>query len=114
VNSEWWVVSTCFGNILKIDTFAFMDAKKVEKISKALGDPYRLKIMEAIKNEQDWLPCSAVLEMLDLAQSTISHHIKQLTDADLLIVEKDGRNAKYLVNKEVFAEYISFLTPFEE
>jgi ArsR family transcriptional regulator len=90
-----------------------MDIKKVERISKALGDPYRLKIMEAVKKQQDWMQCSAVMEMFELAQSTISHHMKQLIDADLLLVEKDGRNAKYQVNKEVFAAYIAFLSPFE-
>jgi ArsR family transcriptional regulator len=51
--------------------------------------------------------------MLDLAQSTVSHHIKQLVDADLLVAEKDGRNAKYKVNKEVFGAYIAFLAPFQ-
>jgi hypothetical protein len=27
----------------------------VEKICKALSDPYRIKIMQAIKEEKDWL-----------------------------------------------------------
>jgi ArsR family transcriptional regulator len=89
-----------------------MNAKKAERISKALGDPYRLKILEAVKSQNGWLQCGAVLDMIDLAQSTISHHIKQLADADLLIVEKDGRNVRYQINKEVFADYISYLTSF--
>jgi len=89
-----------------------MNAKKAERISKALGDPYRLKILEAVKSQSGWLQCGAVLDMIDLAQSTISHHIKQLTDAELLIVEKDGRNVRYQLNQEVFADYISYLTLF--
>lgn len=89
-----------------------LDIKKIEKISKALGDPYRIKIVEAIRKEQDWTPCTLILEMLDLAQSTVSHHIKQLVDADLLIAEKEGRNAKYKINKEVFDDYIKFLSLF--
>lgn len=89
-----------------------MNAKQVERISKALGDSYRIKIIEAIKNQDGWLQCGSVLDMLNLAQSTVSHHIKQLTDADLLIVEKDGRNARYQINKEVFAEYIKYLSSF--
>lgn len=92
-----------------------LDKKQISRISKALGDPYRLKIMEAIKKQEDgcWLQCTAVIDMLDLAQSTVSHHIKQLVDADLLVAEKDGRNAKYKVNKEVFGAYIAFLAPFQ-
>ncbi|MES2679570.1 MAG: metalloregulator ArsR/SmtB family transcription factor [Bacteroidota bacterium] len=90
-----------------------LDLKKVEKISKALGDPYRLKIMEMVKKQRDCLQCTAILEMVDLAQSTVSHHVKQLVDADLLIAEKDGRNASYQINKEVLSAYIRFLNQYE-
>jgi ArsR family transcriptional regulator len=91
-----------------------MDIKKIEKISKALGDPYRLKIMEAINKEQDWMQCCVLVDMFDLAQSTVSHHIKQLVDADLLVADKDGRNSKYQINKEVFTSYIDYLNPFKQ
>jgi len=88
-----------------------LDAKKVERISKALGDPYRLKIMEMAKcqAENNWLKCSCVMDNIELAQSTISHHISQLVDADLLLTEKDGRNVRYRVNKDVLEGYIKFL-----
>ncbi|HEY0175899.1 MAG TPA: metalloregulator ArsR/SmtB family transcription factor [Pedobacter sp.] len=89
------------------------DARKIERISKALGDPYRIRIIEAIKNEKDWMQCTVIVDMLDLAQSTVSHHVKQLVDADLLLAEKDGRNAKYKINKEVFGGYVRFLNQFE-
>lgn len=90
-----------------------LDLKKIEKISKALGDPYRLKIMEMIKKKKDCIACTAIVETVDLAQSTISHHVKQLVDAELLIAEKDGRNARYQINKGVLAGYIKFLSQYE-
>jgi ArsR family transcriptional regulator len=89
-----------------------IDNKQIEKICKALGDPYRIKIMQAVKDEKDWLQCQAIKEMFNLAQSTISHHISQLVDADLLHAEKDGRHARYKVNKEVFGNYVSYLSDF--
>jgi len=102
---------------IAFDTFTPMsgriDLKRAEKISKAMGDPYRLKIMEAIRKENDWMQCSAVTEMFDIAQSTVSHHVNQLVDADLLHAEKDGRHARYRINKDAFAEYIRFLKSFE-
>ena len=55
------------------------------------------------------MQCSCIADNIELAQSTISHHISQLVDADLLIAEKDGRNAKYRVNKDVMAQYVKFL-----
>ena len=91
---------------------ANFDNKRIEKISKALSDPYRIKIMQAIKEEKDWLQCQAITQMFTLAQSTISHHISQLVDADLLHAEKDGRHARYKINKKVFGDYVSYLKDF--
>jgi len=89
-----------------------LTAKEIEKISKALGDPYRLKIMDLINKEREWVQCVSIIGCIGLAQSTISHHINQLVDAELLVAEKDGRNVKYLVNQEIFDAYISYLSHF--
>ena len=90
-----------------------LDLKKIEKISKALGDPFRLKVMDMIKKQKAPCQCTSIVENLDLAQSTVSHHIKQLVDADLLIAEKDGRNANYQINQEVLDAYIKFLNQYK-
>jgi len=90
-----------------------LDHKKVEKISKALGDPCRLKMMDMIKKQKNACQCTSIVDNLDLAQSTISHHIKQLIDADLLIAEKDGRNLNYRINQDVLGAYIKFLNQYE-
>lgn len=89
-----------------------LSIKQVEKISKALGDSYRLKIMKIVSNSVSCVQCCDVSAEFNLAQSTMSHHIKQLIDADLLIADKEGRNLKFVVNKEVctaYAEYINGL-----
>jgi len=91
-----------------------LEIKEIEKIAKALGDPYRLRIMEAINKQQECMQCSVIVDMFELAQSTVSHHIKQLVDADLLIAAKDGRNARYVVNKDIFSAYINFLSQFSQ
>jgi ArsR family transcriptional regulator len=92
---------------------AKIDNRKIERMSKALGDPYRIKMIEAIRKEDDWTQCTVLVEMFKLAQSTVSHHLKQLVDADLLYSEKDGRCTKYRINKETFGEYVSYLKNFE-
>ncbi len=91
-----------------------LDKRTVERISKALADPYRLKMIEAVKKQADWMQCVAVVEMFDLAQSTVSHHLRQLVEADLLIAEKNGRNAKYLINYDTFTSYINYLSAYQE
>lgn len=86
-----------------------LSLKQVEKISKALGDPYRLKIMKIISKGQGCVQCCDVLSEFNLAQSTMSHHLKQLIEADLLISDKDGRNLKFEVNKEVCEAYAKYI-----
>ncbi|KAF2516882.1 helix-turn-helix transcriptional regulator [Flavobacterium salilacus subsp. salilacus] len=85
-----------------------MKVKDIERISKALSDPNRLKILQEVKRH-NWMQCSDICEIINLAQPSISHHIKQLTDSELLISEKEGRNIKYTINQEVVTEYIDFL-----
>jgi ArsR family transcriptional regulator len=90
------------------------DIKKIERASKALSDPYRIMMLEAIKKQKDWMQCSAIVSMFELAQSTVSHHMKQLVDADLVIAEKEGRCAKYRINQDGLSEYVNFLNKLEE
>ena len=89
-----------------------IDLDKLELISRALGDPYRMQILSAIRDEPDGVTCNAMVEMFNLAQSTVSHHLKQLVEADLLLYEKEGRCSRYFVNRKAFAEYIKLLKGF--
>jgi ArsR family transcriptional regulator len=86
-----------------------MELKKVEKISKALADPNRLQILKSLHKKQSCMYCSDINEIIDLAQPSVSHHLKQLTDAELIIAEKEGRNMKYSMNNKMIDQYVHFL-----
>jgi ArsR family transcriptional regulator len=86
-----------------------LKAKDIERISKALADPTRLTILQAIR-KSGCMQCADIREMIDLAQPSISHHLKQLTDAGLLITHKEGRNVRYTIDNEVLGEYTRFLS----
>lgn len=86
-----------------------MNPKKAEKISKALADPNRLLILKEIKKQKDCMYCMDINDVINLAQPSICHHLKQLTDTELILSEKEGRNVKYRLNNEVIDEYIEFL-----
>lgn len=86
-----------------------MEIKKVAKISKALADPNRLTILKTLSKNQNCLYCSDVSDFIDLTQPSISHHLKQLTDAELIIAEKEGRSIKYSMNNKVIDTYLNFL-----
>ena len=86
-----------------------MDAKKAEKIAKALADPNRLTILKEIKKSKDCLYCVDLNEKIDLAQPSICHHLKQLIDTEIITSDKDGRNVRYSLNNKMLDDYISFI-----
>lgn len=83
--------------------------KQIEKISKALGDMNRLKILNYLSDKGGCGECANLGDVVDLAQPSISHHIKILTDCGLIDSEKEGRNLKYTLNKSVLSDYIQGL-----
>lgn len=86
-----------------------MDAKKAEKISKALADPNRLTILKEIKKSKDCLYCVDLNSKINLAQPSIAHHLKLLIDCDLVTSDKEGRHVRYYLNSKLLDDYIGFL-----
>jgi ArsR family transcriptional regulator len=86
-----------------------LNLKQVEKISKALGDHNRLKILKAIQSHKGKLDCTLIVSFLDLAQPSISHHIKKLLEAELIESHKEGRFYSYSLKEEVLNAYLDTL-----
>jgi len=82
-----------------------LSLKQVEKISKALGDANRLKILQHISKKGGCGHCAEIQGIVDLAQPSISHHIKILVEAGLIEAEKEGRNHKYNLNEQLIKDY---------
>ncbi|MDO9372947.1 MAG: winged helix-turn-helix domain-containing protein [Ferruginibacter sp.] len=100
-----------------IDRFAFinvfrMDLKQLEKISKALGDLQRLKILFDMSTRGGTIQCAEIMSDTELAQPSISHHIKILIEAGLITPEKEGRHYAYTMNDAVLNEYIQGISVF--
>ena len=92
--------------------FILMDLKQFEKISKALGDINRLKILDDMSRKGGSVQCSEIIKVLELAQPSVSHHIKTLLEAGLIASEKNGRSYTYLLNKQLLDEFVKKLGSF--
>lgn len=55
---------------------------------KALGDPLRMQVMRLLKG--DSLSVSELCEVFELRQSALSHHLKVLVEAGLLVRRREG------------------------
>jgi len=75
-----------------------MTYKEDVRLFKALADQNRLQILESL---QEGEKCACVLlEELNIAQSTLSHHMRILVDAELVNYRKDGKWMHYSLRKE--------------
>ena len=90
-----------------------VDAPTAERMAgrlKALADPMRLRLMSHIAAHGCESVCACnLLEVVDISQPTVSHHLKKLVDAGLLTREQHGRWAHYSVVREAFDELRRFL-----
>ncbi|QYR19399.1 metalloregulator ArsR/SmtB family transcription factor [Paenibacillus sp. sptzw28] len=85
------------------------EIRQAVKVYKALGEPTRLKIALLLIEEMN-LCCSDIGSKLEsVAGSTLSHHLKQLTDCGLLDLRKDGTYIYYRVNREMAQKYAPYL-----
>lgn len=86
-----------------------MDVTQFQRIAKALADPRRFEILEVIASAGDELCCGAVVECFPVAQATVSHHLKELTDAGLIETRAEGQFKLLRARPEVLAEYVGEL-----
>jgi len=73
-------------------------AEQLARMFKALGDPTRVRLLSLIAAHAGGEACICDLtDPVGLSQPTVSHHMKQLTDAGLVTREQRGRWAFYRV-----------------
>jgi len=77
-----------------------METGQFSKICKALGHPARVRIVEYLK-ETDQCICGEIVEILPLAQSTVSQHLKILKESGLVKGEIEGPRTCYCLDKTV-------------
>ncbi len=85
-----------------------MDSNQFQRIAKALADPRRFEILQVIAAGSE-MCCGAVVERFSVAQATISHHLKELTDAGLIETRQEGQFKLLSARPEVLAEYVEQL-----
>ncbi len=71
-----------------------MDMQQFQKIAKALADPRRFAMFEQIAAEGE-VGCQRMGELFPVSKATISHHMRDLTNAGLVASRKDGQCVFY-------------------
>jgi len=88
-----------------------MDTKKMAKVFKALSNPNRLELyLKIVENQETSYGTGCECLISDIAKSlnigapTISHHLKELANAELIFTERKGKYVVARVNEEMVKE----------
>ncbi len=72
--------------------------------AKALAHPARIAILKILAEQNECI-CGKIVEVLPLAQSTVSQHLKELKNAGLIDGSIDGPKSCYCINWKAFEKF---------
>lgn len=72
--------------------------------AKALSHPARIAILKVLAKHNECI-CGQIVEILPLAQSTVSQHLKELKNAGLINGTVDGPRSCYCINWKAFEKF---------
>jgi len=93
----------------KFAAFSTEDNELAE-LAKALAHPARIAILKELARRQSCI-CGEIVEVLPLAQSTVSQHLKELKEAGLIQGTVEGAKSCYCINPEAFRRFEQILKP---
>lgn len=82
----------------------------LNKTFKALADPTRREILRMLGEKR--LSAGDIADAFDISKPSISHHLRILKDAELVIAERDGQNIIYALNSSVVQEFMQEMMGF--
>ena len=72
---------------------------ELAEYAKALAHPARIAILNLLISKNACI-CGDIVDELPLAQSTVSQHLKELKEADLIKGEIEGTSICYCINEK--------------
>ena len=81
-----------------------MTTEQIALVAKALAHPARLRILKQFSGAMPHIATEIVGEC-DLAQSTVSEHLRILREAGVLIARRDGRRTWYCLRRSVLRSF---------
>jgi ArsR family transcriptional regulator len=86
------------------------DAESLAGVLKALSDPVRLRLLRLVAESPDTTACACHMPTaLGISQPTLSHHLKKLVEAGLLVREQRGRWAHYRLESQALSPVRAYL-----
>ena len=86
------------------------DAERIARMAKALSEPVRVQILDFLYGRIEPVCQCEFVALFDAKQSLLSHHLRKLVDADLVVVERRHKWAYYSIAPAATQELSAWLT----
>ena len=87
-----------------------MNESEIAVICKALGDENRVQIIKMLTGGE--LCACKILDAFKITQPTLSHHMKILTECNLVNSRKEGKWTYYSINSGTFSTFTNAVSEF--
>jgi ArsR family transcriptional regulator len=77
--------------------------------ARTLGHPARIAILKTLAKREECI-CGEIVEVLPLAQSTVSQHLKELKNMGLIQGKVNGPKSCYCIHWEQLEKYLNDFT----
>jgi DNA-binding transcriptional ArsR family regulator len=88
---------------------ARLSEDQIHLIAKALADPRRLELLRQIGCCTKPMQCADIKDCHSVTAATLSHHMKELETAGLIVVTREGKFASYSLRRDVLKAYSEHL-----
>jgi ArsR family transcriptional regulator, arsenate/arsenite/antimonite-responsive transcriptional repressor len=78
--------------------------QELAEFAKAISHPARIAILKVLAQKNECI-CGEIVDLLPLAQSTVSQHLKELKSAGLIQGTVDGPRSCYCINWKAFEKF---------
>jgi ArsR family transcriptional regulator len=85
-------------------------AERLAAVAKALSDPVRVQLVDVLRRHAGQVCVCELVPLFDIAQNTLSHHLKKLREAGIVGVERRGLWAFYYVEPEALEDLTTWLS----
>jgi ArsR family transcriptional regulator, arsenate/arsenite/antimonite-responsive transcriptional repressor len=87
------------------------EENELAAFARALGHPARIAILKELASRKSCV-CGEIVEVLPLAQSTVSQHLKELLAAGLIQGTIEGPRSCYCLNPDTFKRFEQHFATF--
>jgi len=85
-----------------------LNNRQIELIARALADARRHDILKKI-GQCDSMQCSDLRRRQPISAATLSHHVKELENAGLIEIFREGKFARFVLQRHVLQAYLDHL-----